>query len=148
MAASDEDDAEYDGERGGEKTEERPMVFVGSEAHCHVIHIALSPSMPSDNIHPIDFLNSVPPPLTVALLKLAPCISFIRNVIQICAWSTPTRYHSWLALAAWWATCLMLDRILRCLSRFFWKKSSYLLFLLTIPSFGYFWSHVDLEMAA
>ncbi|KAF8160983.1 Peroxin/Dysferlin domain-containing protein [Crassisporium funariophilum] len=59
-----------------------------------------------------DFLSSVPPSLTFALVNLAPCISTCKAAIQISTWSS-SWYHSWLALASWWAVCLLLDHTLR-----------------------------------
>ena len=59
-----------------------------------------------------DFLSSVPPALTLALVRLAPSIALSRAALQISSWS-PDAYPSWLALAAWWAACLLLDKLLR-----------------------------------
>lgn len=70
--------------------------------------------MPSDTKPLIDFLNSVPPTLTVALLQLAPCISVVRHAIEVLTWSGRTWQSSWLVVAAWWASCLLLDTTLRC----------------------------------
>ncbi|KAF9484475.1 hypothetical protein BDN70DRAFT_825564 [Pholiota conissans] len=75
---------------------------MGSEAH-----------EPGD--HPpvlSDFLSAVPPALTLALIQLAPVISVGRSVFQIYSW-TVSWYHSWLALASWWAICLFIDKMLR-----------------------------------
>ena len=71
--------------------------------------------MPPPPDHPplADFLSSVPSPLTFALVQLAPAISVLRNAIQISTWSATSWHHSWLALAAWWAVCLLVDRTLR-----------------------------------
>ncbi|KAF8972946.1 Peroxin/Dysferlin domain-containing protein [Flammula alnicola] len=68
----------------------------------------------SENAVPVlsDFLSSVPPALTLALVQLAPCISACKAIIQVSSWST-SWYHSWLALASWWAVCLFLDKTLR-----------------------------------
>ncbi|KAF9529292.1 integral peroxisomal membrane peroxin-domain-containing protein [Crepidotus variabilis] len=69
--------------------------------------------MTAESFHITNFLNSVPAPLTVALLRLYPCISLIKRVIQISTWSATSWQHSWLLLAGWWAVCLFLDTTLR-----------------------------------
>lgn len=66
----------------------------------------------ADNFLLSDFLSNVPPALTLALVQLAPAISACKSVIQISSWSA-SWYHSWLALAAWWALCLFLELTLR-----------------------------------
>lgn len=59
----------------------------------------------------VDFLSSVPPPLTVALVSLGPYISRIRQTCETISWRS-NWYDSWLALAAWWAVCLLADYVL------------------------------------
>lgn len=84
------------------------------------------PSMPRSKLQPIqkpvvapssvpvlaDFLSNVPPQLTSALVHLAPHISQIAYLAQVTSWTT-SWYDSWLALAAWWAVCLLAEPTLR-----------------------------------
>jgi hypothetical protein len=60
----------------------------------------------------IDFVNSVPHPLTVVLVQLAPHISTIRHIAEIISWRE-SWYDSWLVLASWWAVCLLTEIALR-----------------------------------
>ncbi|KAL0956091.1 hypothetical protein HGRIS_002259 [Hohenbuehelia grisea] len=53
-----------------------------------------------------NFLNTVPQPLTAALVALAPGIRVVRHALQIASWQSGAVYDSWLMLAAWWAICL------------------------------------------
>ncbi|KAF5385993.1 hypothetical protein D9615_002419 [Tricholomella constricta] len=62
----------------------------------------------------VDFVNAVPPPLTTALVRLAPLLAVVRNVLQLISWRT-SWYDAWLALALWWAVCLLADFTLRYL---------------------------------
>ncbi|OSX66618.1 hypothetical protein POSPLADRAFT_1064812 [Postia placenta MAD-698-R-SB12] len=61
-----------------------------------------------------DFLNTLPSPLTTALVGLGPCISRTRRVAQVLSWKASWE-ESWLALAVWWAACLCVDAGLRYL---------------------------------
>ena len=61
----------------------------------------------------LDFLSSVPWPLTSVLVGLSPIIARIRGAVEITSWRT-SWYDSWLAVAAWWALCLLADATLRC----------------------------------
>lgn len=54
----------------------------------------------------IDFLYSVPSPVTSELVALSPYISYIRQVAEITSWRSSWP-KSWLALATWWAICLL-----------------------------------------
>ncbi|KAF9562764.1 hypothetical protein CPC08DRAFT_662667 [Agrocybe pediades] len=63
--------------------------------------------------HLADFLSSVPPALTIPLLRLAPSISLSKQALHLFTWSSPSWHTSWLALASWWALCLLVDTALR-----------------------------------
>lgn len=63
-----------------------------------------------------DFLNSVPPPLVSVLVGLGPFIAAIRHVVDIVSWKASWE-ESWLALALWWAACLLGDVALRYVCR-------------------------------
>ncbi|KIM74376.1 hypothetical protein PILCRDRAFT_828354 [Piloderma croceum F 1598] len=52
----------------------------------------------------IDFMYSVPSPVTKTLIDFSPYISFIRRTLEITSWRSHWT-ESWLALAAWWAVC-------------------------------------------
>ncbi|KAJ3838706.1 Peroxin/Dysferlin domain-containing protein [Lentinula raphanica] len=60
-----------------------------------------------------EFTNTVPFSLTSILVRLGPYISLVKNALEILTWSRPTSYDSWLALAAWWAVCLLSYATLR-----------------------------------
>jgi len=51
-------------------------------------------------------LADLPPALTLALVDIAPCISAWKYALQTANWSS-NWYHSWVALASWWAICLL-----------------------------------------
>ncbi|KAI0344639.1 hypothetical protein BDW22DRAFT_1418833 [Trametopsis cervina] len=57
-------------------------------------------------------LNTLPSPLTVALVGLAPYLLRIRRLLEIVSWKSRWE-ESWLALAAWWAVCLCSNAALR-----------------------------------
>lgn len=61
----------------------------------------------------IEFVNSLPPPLTTALVGLAPTIARIRRLAQVLSWRSSWE-ESCLALAVWWAVCLLAEIGLRC----------------------------------
>ncbi|CAA7259256.1 unnamed protein product [Cyclocybe aegerita] len=106
MGSEEDDDDEEEAGGSGEAAE---------EAAVGIIHGFPTPMLPDDN-NPVpvlaDFLSNVPPPLTVVLLHLAPCISASRQAVEISSWAA-TWYYSWLALAAWWVVCLFIDSTLR-----------------------------------
>ena len=54
----------------------------------------------------VEFLNTLPSPLTTTLVGLAPAIATTRRVLQILTWKAHWE-ECWLALAAWWAVCLV-----------------------------------------
>lgn len=60
----------------------------------------------------VDFLNTVPSPITTVLVGLAPSISCIRHAAEIASWKS-SWYDSWLALAGWWALCLLAEASLK-----------------------------------
>ncbi|KAJ3788658.1 Peroxin/Dysferlin domain-containing protein [Lentinula aff. detonsa] len=60
-----------------------------------------------------EFTNTVPFPLTAVLVRLAPYFTLVKNALEILTWSRSTSYDSWLALAAWWAVCLLSSATLR-----------------------------------
>jgi hypothetical protein len=66
----------------------------------------------------IDFLHSVPAPLVVLLVRLAPLVASLRYVAQILSWQTPW-VDCWLLLAAWWAAVLFTDSALRSVAFIF-----------------------------
>ncbi|KAK0455119.1 Peroxin/Dysferlin domain-containing protein [Armillaria borealis] len=68
------------------------------------------PVLPGNAAVPVllDFLSSVPYQLTAALVRLGPYISALRQLAEVTSWST-SWYDSWLAIAAWWALCLLLE---------------------------------------
>jgi hypothetical protein len=60
----------------------------------------------------IEFLHTVPAPLVALLVRLAAPVSSLRHVAQVLSWQAPW-VHSWLLLAAWWATVLFASSALR-----------------------------------
>lgn len=60
----------------------------------------------------IDFVNTVPHPLTVVLVQFSPHISSIRRIVETISWRR-SWYDGWLALASWWAICLLAEIALR-----------------------------------
>ena len=60
----------------------------------------------------IQFLESVPPPVTLLLVELAPVISWVRWAAEVASWKSHWT-DPWLTLAVWWALCLGADVILR-----------------------------------
>jgi hypothetical protein len=60
----------------------------------------------------VDFLNTVPTPLTAVLIGLAPHVSWIRYTAEVISWKS-SWVDSWLALAGWWAVCLLAELGLR-----------------------------------
>ena len=61
----------------------------------------------------VDFLNTLPSPLTTTLVGLAPAIAHTRHALQVITWRGP-REECWLALSTWWAICLVPEIGLRC----------------------------------
>jgi len=61
----------------------------------------------------VEFLNTLPSPLTTALVGLAPHISRTRRLAQIVSWKSSWE-ESWIVLALWWALCLLAEIGLRC----------------------------------
>ncbi|THH29852.1 hypothetical protein EUX98_g4327 [Antrodiella citrinella] len=59
-----------------------------------------------------EFLSAVPSPLVTVLVGLAPFIASVRHAIDIVSWQAPWE-ESWLAIALWWAACLLGDVALR-----------------------------------
>ncbi|KAI1783147.1 integral peroxisomal membrane peroxin-domain-containing protein [Ganoderma leucocontextum] len=70
---------------------------------------ATSPSAPL-----VEFLNTLPSPLTITLVGLAPLISRARYLGQLLTWRAPWE-DCWLSLASWWAVCLLPELGLRYL---------------------------------
>ncbi|GLB37242.1 putative integral peroxisomal membrane peroxin [Lyophyllum shimeji] len=62
----------------------------------------------------LDFVNTVPPPLTAVLVQLGPVVAAIRHALQVVSWRT-LWYDACLAVAFWWALCLFADVTLRYL---------------------------------
>jgi hypothetical protein len=60
----------------------------------------------------IEFVTTVPTPLASELVVLAPYIQAIRHFAQIISWESSWE-ESWLALATWWAFCLLSEPTLR-----------------------------------
>ncbi|KAI9068315.1 hypothetical protein FKP32DRAFT_1587718 [Trametes sanguinea] len=75
-------------------------------------------SKPSDDVvHAsplVEFLNALPSPLTTTLVGLAPSIARARYVVQLASWKAPWE-DCCLALALWWALCLIPEFGLRYL---------------------------------
>lgn len=68
------------------------------------------PHMATDsvrNAERIDFLTSIPPPITRMLTHLSPIARFLTWLVHIVTWhpTTPTS-HSLLLLVTWWTLCL------------------------------------------
>ncbi|KDQ21814.1 hypothetical protein BOTBODRAFT_169013 [Botryobasidium botryosum FD-172 SS1] len=56
----------------------------------------------------LEFLNSVPPPVTRLLVELAPALSWLRWLAQVVSWKSNNSAESWLLLAAWFLLPLVL----------------------------------------
>jgi hypothetical protein len=69
------------------------------------------------NPHPpptlLDFLSSVPPPVTTVLIELQPAIAFLKWFAQSASWKGAAE-QSWLLLFSWWAFCLLLPSFVKC----------------------------------
>lgn len=72
----------------------------------------MSPVVQSPPPTLIEFVTTVPIPLASELVALAPYIQAIRHFAQIISWESSWE-ESWLALAAWWAFCLLSEPTLR-----------------------------------
>ncbi|KAH7923927.1 hypothetical protein BV22DRAFT_1105784 [Leucogyrophana mollusca] len=73
---------------------------------------ALAPTLSSAPPTLLEFVSTVPPPLTSELVALAPYIRLVRRGAEILSWKSHWEEH-WLALAAWWAFCLLSEPTLR-----------------------------------
>ncbi|KAG6891742.1 hypothetical protein C0992_006162 [Termitomyces sp. T32_za158] len=62
----------------------------------------------------VDLATTVPAPLTAALVPHAPLLAVLRRALQIVAWKS-SWYDAFLAVALWWALCLLADPVLRYL---------------------------------
>ncbi|KAG0708331.1 integral peroxisomal membrane peroxin-domain-containing protein [Suillus ampliporus] len=71
-----------------------------------------SPVVKSPSPTLIEFVTTVPTPLASELVALAPYIQAIRHLAQILSWESSWE-ESWLALAVWWAFCLLSEPTLR-----------------------------------
>lgn len=60
------------------------------------------------------FVDSVPHPLTLSLLNLAPLLSIAAHITRLATWQLDS-YSSWLTLAAWWLFCLAAPPLFRYL---------------------------------
>ncbi|KIJ67546.1 hypothetical protein HYDPIDRAFT_25983 [Hydnomerulius pinastri MD-312] len=60
----------------------------------------------------IEFVSATPPPLTHELVALAPYIQAVRHLAEILSWQSVWE-ESWLALAGWWAFCLLSEPTLK-----------------------------------
>ncbi|KAF8840017.1 hypothetical protein BDN67DRAFT_969160 [Paxillus ammoniavirescens] len=60
----------------------------------------------------IEFVSATPPPLTFELVALAPYIAVVRHIAQIFSWESVWE-ESWLALAGWWALCMLSEPTLK-----------------------------------
>lgn len=72
---------------------------------------AMSPAVQSP-LTLIEFVTTVPIPLASELVALAPYIQAIRHFAQIISWESSWE-ESWLALATWWAFCLLSEPTLK-----------------------------------
>ncbi|PCH43500.1 hypothetical protein WOLCODRAFT_138378 [Wolfiporia cocos MD-104 SS10] len=70
--------------------------------------VQLPDTRSSSQLPLVDFLNTLPSPLTTALVGLAPYISRVRYGVQILSWKTSWE-ESWIAIAVWWAVCMLAD---------------------------------------
>lgn len=61
----------------------------------------------------LDFVNTVPPPLTAVLTGLSPSVTPFRRALEILSWQAPWS-ESWLVVAAWWGVCLLSNFGFRC----------------------------------
>lgn len=75
---------------------------------------AMSPAVQSP-LTLIEFVTTVPIPLASELVALAPYIQAIRHFAQIISWESSWE-ESWLALATWWAFCLLSEPTLKYVS--------------------------------
>jgi hypothetical protein len=75
---------------------------------------AFNPSSGSQSTAPtlLDFVSTVPAPLTAVLVGLGPWIAQLRYFAELVSWRT-TWDRSWLLLATWWGVCLLSVPILR-----------------------------------
>ncbi|KAI0708171.1 integral peroxisomal membrane peroxin-domain-containing protein [Cerioporus squamosus] len=67
------------------------------------------PAVDSDAVQSaplVEFLNTLPSPLTTTLVALSPSIARLRHALQILTWKAPWE-ECWLFLASWWAVCLV-----------------------------------------
>ncbi|KIJ49519.1 hypothetical protein M422DRAFT_161366 [Sphaerobolus stellatus SS14] len=62
----------------------------------------------------LQFLESVPPPITLLLVELSTPISYVRHTLEFVSWKSHWT-ESWLALAGWWALCLVTHTFMRYL---------------------------------
>ncbi|TFK75316.1 hypothetical protein BDN72DRAFT_874554 [Pluteus cervinus] len=83
--------------------------LVGSEPMKTSPSVALSQG-PAPNL--VDFLNTLPPFLTLLVVNLAPYASRFRYTVEVVSWRK-SWYDAWLALALWWAFCLFITTTLR-----------------------------------
>lgn len=100
-----------------------PVSFVEASRDPHVLQTLLNDkttccamSKVTDNAPPptlVEFLNTLPSPLTTALVGLAPYIARIRHWAQVVSWRSSWE-DSWLALGLLWAVCLLAEFSLRC----------------------------------
>ena len=78
--------------------------------HDPLVPLATMPSQhqPTTESRPtlIDFIYTVPSPVTIELVALSPYISSIRRVLEITSWKSHWT-ESWLVLGAWWGICLL-----------------------------------------
>jgi hypothetical protein len=75
-------------------------------------------SSDQESIDLAGFVNSVPPPLTITLVRLSPHITWIRRIIEITSWKSSWQ-ESWLLIAVWWALCLLVGIGKQYVSSFF-----------------------------
>ena len=61
----------------------------------------------------LDFLSSVPPPVTTLLIELQPVIASLRWLAQSASWKGAAE-QSWLLLFSWWAFCVLLPSFVKC----------------------------------
>ncbi|KAF8317913.1 hypothetical protein DL93DRAFT_2076433 [Clavulina sp. PMI_390] len=73
-----------------------------------------APTIPEvDPEHLSDFVATVPPVVTRLLVETAPFVSRLRWALQVCSWKSTSYSESWLALAAFWISCLWFHFTLR-----------------------------------
>ncbi|GJJ08777.1 hypothetical protein Clacol_002996 [Clathrus columnatus] len=81
-------------------------------SHLHTFPAQPQLTMTTNNPDLLYFLDTVPSPITVLLVNLAPVIRVLRRFAEIASWKSHWS-ESWLAIAIWWYFCLTIHATLR-----------------------------------